>query len=140
MDNGNLLRHQQIKSHMAQQPEKIVDVSIDLWQSLANEIISLVGEVGFMSVFSRSLFLVHPSFPWLAAEELPADKSLRFAQLKTSLAGQTPAQADAANIKLLITFTDILAVLIGDPLTTRILHASWGDVALDTADKESQHE
>ncbi|HET9113173.1 MAG TPA: hypothetical protein VFN66_04825 [Burkholderiales bacterium] len=125
---------------MTQHPEAVADVSIRLWESMASEIISIVGTGGFMSLYARSLHLVRPSFSWLVAEAASADKSHRFAQLKTSLAGQTPEQASAANIMLLITFTDILAALIGDPLTTSILGTAWGNTASDTADKESKNE
>ena len=140
MTNSDLLRHKQIKLHMAQQPKEVADVSIRLWESMANELISIIGTGGFMSLYARSLFLVHPSFPWLAAEKPPSDKSSRFVQLKTSLAGQKPEQASAANTMLLITFTDILAALIGDPLTTSILRTAWGNIASDTAHKESKNE
>jgi hypothetical protein len=47
-----------------------------------------------------------------------------------SLEGQTPAQASEANRLLLITFTDILAALIGEQLTTSILRLAWGSEEL----------
>jgi hypothetical protein len=53
-----------------------------------------------------------------------------------SLSDQTPAQAGAANRLLLITFTDIMASLIGEALTTRILSSAWGNVAADKNGKE----
>ena len=133
-------RHEEIKHHMTQHPDRVTDVSIRLWESMASEIISLVGTGGFISLYARSLFLVRPSFPWLVVDAAPADKSHRFEQLKTTLAGQSPEHARAANIMLLITFTDILAALIGDPLTTSILGTAWGNTASDTADKESKNE
>lgn len=43
-----------------------------------------------------------------------------------SLEGQAPAQASEANSLLMITFTDILASLIGEQLTTSILRLAWG--------------
>ena len=44
---------------------------------------------------------------------------------------QTPAQASEANRLLLITFTDILASLIGEQLTTSILRLAWANDASD---------
>jgi hypothetical protein len=64
----------------------------------------------------------------------------RFAELKVRLAEQTPAQASAASRLLLITFTDILASLIGEQLTTSILRSAWGDDASDKAGKELKNE
>ena len=49
---------------------------------------------------------------------------------------QTPEHASEANLLLLITFTDILASLIGERLTTRILRLAWGYDAANSAGKE----
>lgn len=136
MATSDLLRHQKINSLMAQPPEKVAGAAIDLWGKMATQIISIVGEGGFNSLYARSVFLTQSSFPWLAAADLSSRQDWRFAQLKTSLAEQTPAQASAANSLLLITFTDILATLIGEPLTTSILRSAWGNDASDRAGKE----
>ncbi|MHB1174434.1 MAG: hypothetical protein ACYCZJ_04855 [Sulfuriferula sp.] len=140
MANSELLRHQKIISLMAQRPEKIADAAIDLWEQMATQIISIVGEGGFNSLYARSVFLTQASFPWLAVAALSPQRDHRFAQLKTSLAGQTPEQASAANCLLLITFTDIMAALIGEPLTTSILGSAWGNDVSDTANKEFKNE
>jgi hypothetical protein len=42
---------------MAMNPEKVVDIAIDLWEQLAREIISIVGESGFYSLYARSIYL-----------------------------------------------------------------------------------
>jgi hypothetical protein len=69
-----------------------------------------------------------------------AHNDYRFAELKMCMAGQTPAQAGAANRLLLITFTDILASLIGEHLTTSIMRSAWGDDASNKAGKEFKNE
>ncbi len=140
MATSALLRHQKINSLMAQPTEKVADAAIDLWEQMATQIISIVGEGGFNSLYARSVFLAQSSFPWLTAAALSSQHDHRFAQLKTSLAEQTPAQASAANSLLLITFTDILATLIGEPLTTSILRSAWGNDASDSAGKEFTNE
>ena len=45
---------------------------------------------------------------------------------------QTPEHAREANLLLLITFTDILASLIGEQLTTSILRLAWENDAADS--------
>ena len=45
-------------------------------------------------------------------------------------------QASEANSLLQITFTDILVLLIGEPLTANILRLAWGNEAWDRASKE----
>ena len=102
-----------------------MDVAIRLWEQLATQIIIIIGEDGFNSLYARSLFLSQAIFPWLAVSQLAPQTKHRFAGLKTSLEGQTPAQASEATSLLLIIFTDILASLIGDQLTTLILGVAW---------------
>ena len=126
MATRDLLRHQVIKSLMAQPTGNVADAAIHLWEQMAIQIISIVGKDGFNSLYARSIFLTQSTFPWLAAGPLAPQSDHRFAGLKTSLEGQASGQASEANTLLLITFTDILASLIGDQLTTRLLQLAWG--------------
>ena len=136
METNDLLRQQIIKSLMAQHPEKVADAAINLWEQMTTQIISIVGEGGFNSLYARSVYLTQATFPWLS----PAPAKHQFAQLKASLEGQTPALASEANHLLLITFTDILATLIGEQLTTSILRSAWGNDVSDRAGKELENE
>jgi hypothetical protein len=130
MKTSDVLRHQIINSLTAQHTEKVADAAFDLWEQVATQIISIVGEGGFNTLYARSVFLTRSKFPWLAAGPLPPQADQRFAGLKLSLEGQSPEQASAANSLLLITFTDILASLIGEQLTTHILRLAWGSEEL----------
>jgi len=121
---------------MAQHPENVVDAAITLWEQMATQIISIVGEEGFNSLYARSVFLTQPTFPWLAAGSLSPQTGRRFAELRTSLEEQLPAQASAANSLLLTIFTDILAGLIGEQLTAGILRSAWGNDAACSVSKE----
>jgi hypothetical protein len=125
---------------MAQHTEKVADAAINLWEQMATQIISIVGEDGFSSLYVRSVFLAQPTFPWLASSSLSPQTDQRFAELKTSLEGQMPVQAREANSLLLLTFTGILAALIGEPLTARILRSAWGNDASYSTSKEFKHE
>lgn len=127
MATNDLPRHQLIKSLMTSHTEKVADVAIHLWELMAAQIITIVGEDGFNSLYARSIFLSKSTFPWLEANPArPPQTDHRFAELKMSLEGQTPAQAREANSLLLITFTGVLASLIGERLTTNILYLAWG--------------
>jgi len=103
---------------------------------MATHIISIVGERGFNSLYARSLFLNQSIFPWLAFTPMPAKSDERFSDLILSFQGQTPDQIFEAQNQLLITLTDILASLIGEPLTTRILQLAWGNDILISTGKE----
>lgn len=140
METRDLPWHPLIERLMAQRPESVADAAIDLWAKMATQIISIVGEDGFNSLYARSVFLAQPTFPWLTASSLSQPNDQRFAELKKHLEGQTPSQAREANSLLLLTFTGILAALIGEPLTTHILCAAWGDDASTSTCKEFKHE
>lgn len=124
-----LLRHQIIESFTASQPEKAADAAIVLWEQLATQIIAIIGVGGFSSLYTRSLFLTQPRFPWLVRGAPTQLVDERFVQLKKNLDSQPPGAAIAANNHLLRTFTDILADLIGEELTSSILRSAWGDHA-----------
>ncbi len=140
METNDFLRHQIIKRLMAQHTENVADAAIILWEQMATQIVSIVGEGGFNSLYARSAFLTQPAFPWLTAGSLSSQTDHRFAELKMNFEGQTPAQASEANSRLLITFTDILASLIGEQLTTNILRSAWGNDASDMPCKEFKNE
>lgn len=120
-----MLRHQIINSLLAESTGKVADAAIHAWERMAIQIISIVGADGFNSLYARSIFLSQSKFPWLSIDSLTPNAVHRFEGLKTSLEGQVPAQASEANSLLLITFTDILASLIGEQLTTRLLCLAW---------------
>jgi hypothetical protein len=124
-----VIRHQLIKGLAAQHTEKVADAAVDLWVQIATQIVSIVGEGGFNSLYARSVFLAKAEFPWLAAISLPSRSEHRFAELKKILEGQSAMQAREANSLLLVTFTDILSSIIGEELTMSILHSAWGTAA-----------
>ena len=125
---------------MAEHTVNVADGAIDYWSRMATQIILIVGDAGFDSLYARSVFLSQTRYPWLATSSGAAQTAPRFADLKTSLEAQTPALAREANSLLLITFTDILASLVGGPLTARILESAWDIDIQGTADKELTHE
>ena len=140
MGLSNLQRHQVIESLTKQQTGNVAEAAVVLWAQMATKIISIVGEGGFHSLYARSVFLTQSDFPWLAACPMSPQKDQRFAELKACFASQSPVEASAANSLLLFTFTDILASLIGEELTTSMLRSAWGDNASDQAGKECKNE
>lgn len=125
-----------IRRAVTQRPDAIREVTISLWERLASELISIIGEGGFQSLYARSGHLTNATFPWLVLNHPSQLIKSRFEGLKMSLDGRSVTESSEASIALLITFIDILALLIGDLLTTSILRSAWGDDALDIAAKE----
>lgn len=126
-------RHQMILHHVMLRPDAIADGSIALWQRLSIELSAIIGDRGFQTLYARSVHLLHAQSPWLE-EGSDAD----FERLRSSLGQQEPAVAGAASAALLTLFTDTLIMLIGEPLTTAILHAAWDQDATTNAAKETQ--
>jgi hypothetical protein len=114
-----------IESIIRQQSEMIDVNPIDSWEQMATEIISIVGEGGFASLYTRSLLLSKASFPWLESGINTAQNPAYFHALKETYAVQQPGQVKAANRLLLTTFTGILQSLIGEQLTLSILRSAW---------------
>ena len=129
-------RHRMIKRAVMQRPEAIVDVTIHLWQRLASELISIIGEGGFQSLYSRGVHLTRVTFPWIVPSHSSQPTDSAFAGLKICLAGRDFKEASEASAALLNTFIDILIALIGELLTTSILRSAWGDDAVDIVGKE----
>ena len=117
-----------------------MDVAVSLWEALASQVISVVGEGGFDSLFSRSVFLGQSEFPWLAEIAHFPKTAGRFEPLQTCLKKQTTALADAANSQLLVSFIGIIASIIGDQLTMSILRLAWGNEVMDAVNKEFKNE
>ena len=113
--------HRQIGLKLiSQRPENIVSLSIQMWGLMASELIPIIGESGFMSLYFSSFKLTQLSFPKLLNNQLRRRPDSQFASLKLSLEGLSDAEACEASKALLITFIDILSDFIGAPLTNRI--------------------
>ena len=140
MDTFRLQRQQSIESLSLEKQDGFSDAAIGLWERVAAQIIALVGETGFDSLYARSVFLAQPTFPWLTEPTQPPPEGHRFANLRTNLEGKPPELASAANRLLLIILTDTLASLIGEALIERVLASVWGNLDHYRANKGGENE
>jgi hypothetical protein len=129
----NVQRQQLIQAAVANSPGDATEVATRLWQPLASELVSIVGEGGFNALYARSLYLTNAAFPWLTAGKPPHTTDNWLTDLKANLEGQNAAEAYKANQMLLQIFTDILASLIGEPVTIGILGTAWSDDAAESS-------
>ena len=136
MATTNIQRYQTIQKTVLQKPEAVIDVTIELWEKLATELISLIGEGGFQSMYSRSLHLVSTDFPWMEQTHPWQRMDNGFPDLRKSFESRDQHEVGQASVALLTTFIDLLTTLIGELLTTSILGTAWGDDALDISGKE----
>ncbi|MEJ1962285.1 MAG: hypothetical protein WDO56_12345 [Gammaproteobacteria bacterium] len=85
----------------------------------------VIGARGVDVLFRRALHLTSTAFPWL---QLARDHEGGIAVLESvtmRLAGQEASSAAEASHALLVTFTELLATLIGETLTERLLGPVW---------------
>lgn len=127
MESSKSLRYELIKNYVAQCTEKDADGLIFLWQRMAVEIVALVGEGGFNSLYERCIGLTQISFPWLEIDPTLAHSVHRYAELQLRFEEQSTAQSIAANNQLLVIFTDLLASLIGEQIVAVILNTAMGN-------------
>jgi hypothetical protein len=107
--------------------KEVANLTTKLWEALAFELTSIIGDTGFAMLYARSLHLTQSKFPWLAASQTSQPTSSPFISLKASLEERLSTEANEASRTLLAIFTNLLAGLIGEPLTISILHSAWGD-------------
>jgi len=124
MTTSNETRQQLIQRVIATYPDEPGVIAFQMWQLLASQLNSTIGRGGFNALFCRSLHVTASEFPWLSAHVLPSSDE-PFTELISNLGKQSAAEAYRANAALLLTFTDILASLIGDSLTTDIINSAW---------------
>ena len=136
METNNAAREQTIRRVVTAKPDAIVDVTVALWQHLSSELISIIGDIGFQSLYSRSIHRTAASNPWIMILHGTRPASAGFADMKLCFEDQIIAEACEASISLLTIFLDILIALIGEHLTTSILRSAWGDDAVHNVVKE----
>ncbi|WP_229458102.1 hypothetical protein [Massilia glaciei] len=95
------------------------------WVRLAAHLSPLIGEAGFCALYGRAVRLSSPEGDWPAATHGVRSIAALLATLNSSLAAVAPSTASAANAALLETFTRLLAGLIGEALTIRLLNTAW---------------
>jgi hypothetical protein len=107
-------------------------------QSLAPQLVSIIGEGGMYALYARSLHKIAADFPWLDSVAAAHSHELWLIDLRKNFATQSTEQARQAAQALLLSCTNILATLIGETLTIDLLKSAWANelTSQDGADKE----
>jgi hypothetical protein len=103
--------------------QRIAEHAVATWRDLDAALSPIIGRGGVAALFKRSLLLAVPAHPSLVAASQDVNAPGDFVNLRDALAGQTVADAIAANGAVLQTFVDLLATLIGESLTERLLQS-----------------
>lgn len=103
----------------------VAEATLSIWRQVAAQLSPVIGARGVDVLFSRSLHLTSNTFPWLASVGDKADNTSPLASFMARLEAREAAEAAEASYALLVTFTKLLATLIGDSLTKRLLRPVW---------------
>lgn len=108
------------------------EATISTWRQMAGLCTPVIGARGVDVIFRRSMYLTGKTFPWLASGEEQGGSAVLLASLKVSLAGRDADDAAAAGYTLLATFLELLATLIGESLTERLVSPVWAPSEQET--------
>jgi len=103
----------------------IAEATLNIWRQVATRLTPVIGVRGVDALFSRSLHVTSKTFPWLSMAGNDGNSNALLASLNVRLASQETAAAAEASDALLVTFTELLATLIGESLTDRLLVPVW---------------
>ncbi len=109
---------------------------IQSWLRLADQLGFLIGDNGFCALFGRACRMVSPEFRWLADMPQCKTRATQIEALDGMLASVAPEHAQAAHAALLLKLSELLAALIGQALTRRLLDAA----ALDEDEQKNPQE
>jgi hypothetical protein len=105
--------------------------------SFSVELATLIGQHGVRSLYDRSLHLASARYAWLEPiADAPADEP--FVDLQRRLTEHSADEALGAGAALLIELTSLLAALIGERLTERLMRKAWNDHAQDHPSSENR--
>ncbi|MDM0117644.1 hypothetical protein QTI66_36675 [Variovorax sp. J22R133] len=111
-------------------PTAVANATADALRLFLAELDRLIGSEASSALFARSVQLMRPSFPWLTQAAVDS-RDARLTTLRNDLSSSNPHQARKTGEALLLTFTDLLVSLIGEPLTHRLLRSAWSIPADD---------
>jgi hypothetical protein len=97
------------------------------WSRLGRQLVPLIGEGGFVALFTRSARLLSPPRDWLSIDAARRTSALLLSALEQDLAKADPAEAAATHDELMGTFVRQLGSLIGPALTARLLAETGAD-------------
>jgi hypothetical protein len=108
---------------------QIAAAIIAIWNDIDDALTPIVGPLGVVALYKRSLHLTSAAFPWLAAPRDGEPRTLDPSALTTLLAQRGSADAAAAGSAFLQTFHELLASLVGPALTERLLRDAWANTS-----------
>ncbi|NJA88025.1 hypothetical protein HCX48_02140 [Rhodocyclus tenuis] len=104
--------------------QAMANATLVVWQLIRTHLTPMIGERGVDVLLSRALHLASTTYAGLGIDGIHDSIELQ-RHVQAALAGQTADRAGQASHCLLTIFTELLADLIGDSLTARLLAPVW---------------
>lgn len=103
----------------------VANLMVWAWKDINVVLVPIIGRGGVAALYNRSSHLTTKAFPWLTVVPAGNEASIDLDALHALLNLQAVATAAAGGEALLRNFRDLLATLIGIPLTERLLLPVW---------------
>ena len=103
----------------------IAEATAATWDRVTLQLAPVIGARGLDTLFGRALHVTSAAFPWLAVGVHRESGAGPLPRLAACLERQDAATAAEGSYALLVTFTELLATLIGESLTLRLLAPVW---------------
>ncbi|MGZ5195908.1 MAG: hypothetical protein ACXWJM_14910 [Ramlibacter sp.] len=103
--------------------------AVAAWTGIDAALSPVVGRRGVAALYKRSLHLTTAAHPWLASACQGASEPGDYSALLQAIELQTSVEAAASHGAVLKKFREMLAHLIGESLTERLLQPVWTQVA-----------
>jgi hypothetical protein len=112
-----------------------------LSQQTAGQLEPVIGVGGVEALFGRALHLTARRLSWLPSAA-SGNSAAPMDVFQICLAGRSASEASDAGETLLLTFAGLLAGMVGESLTGRLLGAGWtaGDSQVQAQPKQSQQQ
>ncbi|MEO8060502.1 MAG: hypothetical protein ABI671_19470 [Burkholderiales bacterium] len=118
--------------------EEVAEVIAKAFQDIARVLVPIVGQRGMAALYRRSLHLAGPACAQVSVPIDGVHMAMDTAPLQAELAKQTAVSATAAGTELLQAFYVLLAKLIGESLTERLLRPVWATFLSGSAARDTQ--
>jgi hypothetical protein len=125
MSRDSIQRTLALAAGIAPDAHGVAEATLRIWGQMAARLTPVIGARGVEALFGRSLQMTSVAFPWLSKGDGSNDSADPLANLRASLEAIDPVAGIAGSFALLVTFTDLLATLIGESLTEGLLNPVW---------------
>ncbi len=88
-------------------------------------LLPIIGQRGVAALYRRALHLTRSACPWLPPDAEGVPSAIDLSPLRAALLQQSPSDAALGGASLLANYHQLLASLVGQPLTERLLRSVW---------------